>query len=158
MTMKLFIVRHGDSPFGTVSDHQRPLSLKGKMQAQKTAQFIASQLTNRNALIMASDAMRTLETAKIIQQSLSATDLVSDHRFYGALVGDWSDAISQQENASQLILVGHNPTVSQLTQYLGANRNLHFTPACVAYFDLEIAPDGLKLPATLNAFYSPDAN
>lgn len=156
--MKLFIVRHGESPFSGDSDHQRPLSLKGKMQAQKTAQFISSQLADAATKIMASDAKRTLETAQIIQHSLVNTELIADQRFYGARVGDWCDAVLRQQNDAQLILIGHNPTVSQLTQHLGSNRNLHFTPACVAYFDLEIAPDGLKLPATLNAFYSPDAN
>ncbi len=156
--MKLFIVRHGDSPFGADSDHQRPLSLKGKMQAKNSARFIASQLNGPNTTIMASDAKRTQQTAEIIQQDLSQAQLILDHRFYGARVGDWCDAVLQNRTTSQLILVGHNPTVSLLTQHLGASRDLHFTPACVAYFDLEIAVDGLKLPATLNAFYRPDAN
>lgn len=156
--MKLFIVRHGESPFDAPTDHQRSLSLKGKMQAKKSAVFITSLLSTTATKLIASDAKRTLETAQIIQNHIPQGDLVSDRRFYDARVGDWCDSIAQHHDISQLILVGHNPTVSLLSQHLGAVRNLPFTPACVAYFDLEIAPDGLKLPATLNAFYSPDAN
>ena len=156
--MKLFIVRHGESPFDAETDHQRSLSLKGKMQAKKTAVFIASLLPTNLTKIIASDARRTAETARIIKQNLPQVDLITDRRYYDARVGDWCDTIVQQYNIVQLILVGHNPTVSLLAQHLGAGRNLHFTPACVAYFDLEIKPDGLKLPAIFNAFYSPDAN
>lgn len=155
--MKLFIVRHGDSPFGTTTDHQRTLSLKGKMQAQKTAHFIAEHKQLGEIKIIASDAIRTLETAKVLQENLNDSQLMTDYKFYGARVGEWCDAIFTYREKSQLVLVGHNPTMTMLCQHLASTTTPHFTPACVAYFKLEINNDGLKLPAILNAFYSPDA-
>lgn len=155
--MKLFIVRHGDSPFGATTDHQRILSLKGKMQVQKTAHFIAEHKQPGEIQIIASDAVRTLETAKILQEKLNHSQLTTDGKFYGARVGEWCDAITEESKTSQLILVGHNPTMTMLCQHLATSAAPHFSPACVAYLKLEIDSDGLKLPAVLNAFYSPDA-
>ena len=156
--MELFIVRHGDSPFTAQTDHSRPLSSYGQTQAINSAHFIHSKCKDTPTLIICSDALRTLSTAKIIQQKMSQADLTSNLIYYNALVGDWCDAITKYADITQLILVGHNPTMSILSQYLIPTQSFHYKPACVGHFSLEIETDGLKLPAYLNEFYSPDAS
>ncbi len=155
--MELFVVRHGDSPFTASKDHSRPLSLLGQSQAQKSAKFIAQKCLKGSTKIICSDAIRTLTTAKIIQQQLAQVELNSDPAFYHALTGDWCDVIMQHCGTNQLILVGHNPTMSILSQHLIPTQSFHYKPACVGHFSLEIESDGLKLPAYFNEFYSPDA-
>lgn len=155
--MELFLVRHGDSPFSSETDHSRPLSLFGQSQAQLSAQFIANQCINKSSTVICSDALRTFTTAKIIKQHLYQVQLIADYSYYNALIGDWCDAMMQHADTKHLILVGHNPTMSILSQHLIPTQSFHYKPACVGHFSLEIEPDGLKLPAHLNQFYSPDA-
>ncbi|TDR23335.1 SixA phosphatase family protein [Marinicella litoralis] len=155
--MDLFVVRHGESPFHAGSDHSRPLSPRGQVQAGKSAQFIAQNCLNAKTHIICSDALRTMTTAKIIQQHLAAVQLHSDRQYYNALTGEWCDAILAHRHFEKLILVGHNPTMSTLSQYLIPSKSFQYKPACVGHFSLEIAADGLKLPAHFNELFSPDA-
>jgi len=155
--MELFIVRHGHSPFHATTDHQRCLSELGSQQANLSAHYIYDKLKNKTRLIVSSDAQRTLSTASIIQNKLMDCQLFSDEKFYTARIGEWCDAIVTNQQVDNLILVGHNPTMSLLAQHLLPQQSFHFQPACVAHFNLEIAQDGLKLPALLKGFYIPDA-
>ena len=155
--MELFVVRHGHSPFTATTDHQRTLSTLGQRQAKQSAEFISRLIPQQSAQIICSDAARTLSTANIIHSRINGSQLISNHLYYNALVGDWCDAINDQAHQAHLILVGHNPTMSMLSHHLFPIKSFHFNPACVAHFSLEIATDGLKLPAQLNAFYMPDA-
>lgn len=155
--MQLFIVRHGHSPFSSDTDHQRPLSSIGMQQAQQAAQFINAHKKTSATQIICSDALRTLTTAQIIQQSITPSQLIKDQGFYSARVGNWCDAIMHHRTFENLILVGHNPTMSNLSHHLTTTHSFQFSPACVAHFSLEIAADGLKLPAQYNDFFRPDA-
>lgn len=156
--MQLFIVRHADSHFGANSDHQRPLSELGKRQADQSATFIKSHLGSTAVQIICSDALRTSTTAQLIQQQLPQSQLNADNAYYHAHVGQWCDAIMAQQADQPLILVGHNPTISLLSKHLNSLHFKRFSPACVAHYQLEIAPDGLKLPAQLKDFFIPNAS
>ncbi len=155
--MELFIVRHGDSPFISDVDHTRPLSDRGCAQAQLSGQFIAKNCHGADIQIICSDAKRTLRTAQIIQQQLNSPQPQSAAIFYHAMTGHWCDAIMQHKQVEHLVLVGHNPTMSMLSQHLNPIHSFHYKPACVGHFSLEIETNGLKLPAQLNEFFSPDA-
>ncbi len=155
--MQLFLVRHGDSPFTAVSDHQRPLSDLGIDQAIKSGAFINSRIQSKKMTMVASDALRTQITAQVIQKQLSPCPLTTHDHLYHARAGDWCDVISENRMSESLILVGHNPTISLLAKYLNPLNASHFNPACVGHYQLEIAEDGLKLPAQFIDFYKPDA-
>ena len=154
----LFIVRHAHSPFSGDSDHQRPLSDKGVKQATAAGEFIKQALQSTELPsapeIICSDAKRTQTTAANIAAVLGCKQPQAADRFYHATVGDWCDAITTQPAA--MILVGHNPTVSQLVNYLTQQNLPGMVPASVAHCTLEIAADGLKLPAQLVNFFQPN--
>ena len=154
--IQLFLVRHGESPFAAASDHQRTLSDLGAYQATQAGQFIKRQYSGPYHIIC-SDARRTRMTAQIIDEEIGAERLAAFAQLYHARVGDWCDHIQPHSSPAALVLVGHNPTMSQLAKYLLAWQAPVFSPACVAHYQLEIAEDGLKLPATLIDFFSPDA-
>lgn len=149
----VFIVRHGHSPMQAQSDHQRELSLEGRLAAQKAAAFIRSRL-NQPCVCICSDAVRTYQTANILCEALQLQPPAPQSRLYNATVGLWHEVILANPDASQ-ILVGHNPTMSQLyTQLSGQHR--HFAPACVGLTRIEIQPDGLTLPVSEFEFYNPN--
>ena len=154
--MQLFLVRHGHSPFTAATDHQRPLSELGQAQARQAGQFIQGR-TLQPPLIVCSNATRTRQTAAAIGEVLGSEQINAHPHLYHALVGDWCDVISEQAHQEALVLVGHNPTMSQLAQYLNPLHQSPFSPACVAHLALEIAADGLKLPARPHDFFKPDA-
>ncbi len=154
--MQVFLVRHGDSPFTANSDYQRPLSDLGAHQAQQAGTFIKRNSVGPHKIIC-SDALRTQMTAQLIDQVIQAESTSAWEHLYHARVGDWCDIIQQHEGNAVLVLVGHNPTMSTLAKYLQPLDHHVFSPACVAHFQLELAEDGLKLPAQLIEFYKPDA-
>jgi len=152
--MALFIVRHGKSPMQN-NDHARPLSIIGTQQAQLAGQFIAKS-TAHKPMIICSDAARTKQTAECIAGVLKVTDIQPEATYYGANVGHWCDAIIQNNQQKALVLVGHNPTITQLSHYLSQDSRFMFKPACVTHLQLEINADGLILPAQLLATFKPE--
>lgn len=156
--MQLYLARHADAEFSAASDHQRPLSDLGHIQAARSGLFLKQNIGNNSVLIVCSDAKRTLTTAQIIQQNLSGETLIQPQKnLYHANSGDWCDVITEQHSCAHLVLVGHNPTISHLTQVLNHSYPQSFRPACVAHYRLEIAEDGLKLPAQFIDTFQPDA-
>lgn len=153
--MNLFIVRHGHSPMQDI-DHQRPLSELGQKQARQAAAFI-QQNTDTIPHILCSDAVRTLQTAELIAAAFGLDGCDARNEFYTAGVGIWCDAIENNSHCQSLVLVGHNPTISQLSGYLTGSNDIYFKPACVTHIRLEILTDGLRLPAQLLANFKPDA-
>ncbi len=152
--MDLFIVRHGHSPMQN-NDHARPLSEIGKQHARQAGQFIA-QNTLHKPIIISSDAIRTKQTAEQIAIVLAVNEIQAEAIYYAASVGHWCDAINHNKQRKALILVGHNPTISELSHYLSQDYGFAFKPACVTHLQLKINTDGLRLPAQLLATFKPD--
>ena len=155
MNINLFIVRHGHSPFIGNDDFNRPLSEQGLNQAAQVGKYIAQKTVDGKTKIITSSAQRTLSTTENICQSLAKFETVQMDSLYSASVGDWCDAIINHA-AENMVLVGHNPTISQLYQYLAQSQAQGFTPATTGYLILEIAGDGLKLPAQPQHIFCPD--
>lgn len=156
MIVNLFIVRHGHSPFHSGDDFSRPLSTMGIKQAEISGRFIAQHLNTESVHIVASPASRTTMTAQALASSLpNASQIRTDEKLYAASVGDWCRCI-EEANRPQLVLVGHNPTLSQLCQYLSQEAIPGFTPATTAHFQLELTADGLTIPATLKNIFRPE--
>lgn len=149
----IFLVRHAHSPIISGMDHTRPLSVEGKEAAVKSACYIQQNMSNK-PICVCSDATRTLKTAQIIQKKLNIDTLSAHNNLYNSTVGQWHEVI-HENHQHPLILVGHNPTMSQLFNQL-TNENIHFSPACVGHIQVEIQTDGLIMPAKLISFYNPN--
>ncbi len=154
MKINLFIVRHGHSPFVGSDDFKRPLSETGMRQTQAVGAYIAGNLLPGQIKVITSAAQRTLSSSENICLSLPQAQTDKHAELYSASVGDWCRFITSHA-AENLILVGHNPTISQLHQYLTQSDNTGFSPATVSHLNLEIAPDGLKLPAQAFHIFCP---
>lgn len=154
----LSLLRHAEAPMGP-DDHARPLSPKGVQQAQSIARQLIA-LDRLPQLILASNARRTLETARIIAGAGGDIAVVADPMLYLALPEAMLDLIEQPyENALHLMVVGHNPGIGQLAYDLSrGNLRAHadgFGTAMLAVFAYrgsdwpELSPAQLTLDRVL---------
>jgi phosphohistidine phosphatase len=99
-------IRHG------MEDKDRQLTAKGRKQAQKMAAWLNALLPH-DSRILASPAMRTVQTAKALEREFE----ISDALFTSASVNDHL-AASGWPTGGCTVLVGHQPTLGQLAALL----------------------------------------
>lgn len=119
---KLFLIRHAKSGWddSSLADEDRPLNKRGK----KDAPFMGSLLRKQGVtpdLIISSPAKRAYSTAK---KMAKATSYPPDHiQTFEKLYLSSSDALlevihSQPAEVRTLMLVGHNPELTELVPLL----------------------------------------
>jgi phosphohistidine phosphatase len=119
---KLFLIRHAKSSWddATLADQERPLNERGRRDAPK----IGGRLARREVkpdLILSSPALRALTTAKIIAGKLDykRKHIIIDDRLYAAEADDLLEVIHELDDRLQCVMiVGHNPELSELAQRL----------------------------------------
>jgi phosphohistidine phosphatase len=125
----LIILRHAkaDHPDG-VADADRPLTERGHQDAAAAGSYLitAGHLPD---MVLCSPARRTRQTWHGIALALTEAPAVSyEPMIYTGGVADLIKVIQQvDDEVSRLLIIGHNPTVSQLSALLdqtGAAREL----------------------------------
>lgn len=114
--MKLYLVRHGDAVPET-ADPRRPLSLRGRGEVQKTADFLKSQGYSVTKFLH-STKLRARQTAEILRDTLCRDGMLVEKEYLSP-----NDAIDQIlcdiETASQdFFIAGHMPFLSYLVSSL----------------------------------------
>ena len=132
----LLIMRHAhsDMPKYLERDFDRPLNSSGQKQALRIASKLSSLGLNiKQALV--SPARRTTETYELVAQKLkSPPEVFFDMRLYRASFLDLITILGEHaEGSDNLLLIGHNPAVSELCYKLSGQSYL-FEPACLAIF------------------------
>jgi phosphohistidine phosphatase len=114
--MLLHLLRHahaGDPATWEGPDDIRPLSDKGRAQAERLGKFLA-RVGFRADAIVASPKRRALETAEIVAGHLG-TEVTVDDRLAGAFDLAALEAILDALGAPERpVLVGHDPDFSEL--------------------------------------------
>lgn len=118
---KLFIIRHGKAESWGNSDHQRALHQKGIHQSKFLNSYFKS-LSNYSLTSLYSDAKRTSETFTHVSDGIPILEAQVKSEMYAADYMVLFNLITFQTNDSDLILVGHNPGVSRLVEYLTGER------------------------------------
>lgn len=124
-TRTLMLLRHGKSDWhaGGTDDFSRPLAKRGTKASRK----IGSWLLDNDLLpdyIISSPATRAHETADIVCRvtGIPACSASSDERLYLADVSSLLEVIHQcPPAAGRLMIVGHNPGLEELLEYLCAD-------------------------------------
>lgn len=124
MTVRtLFILRHAKSERGAaVDDFARPLSARGRRDAPRMARWIAARGPVPD-LVLSSPARRARETAGAMAEVLAipAGHIHYDDRLYLAGCDTLLAALRGcPTRAATLLLVGHNPGLEELLEYLSA--------------------------------------
>ena len=125
MARELMLLRHGKSDWTEqVEDFKRPLKDRGKRGAQRIGVWLLQQRLQPEYVI-SSPAERAIITAqkavKVMGQDADA--IIQERRIYAARVDDLLKVLAEvPEDAKRVLLVGHNPSLEALTEYLEGKR------------------------------------
>lgn len=155
MKKNVFIVRHGHADFSCEKDYERVLTLDGIKAVNKTAAFIDQTCSENNVSIdicISSAAYRTKQTSEIICFKNNIEECIFHEDLYSTVVSNWLEKIAKSKQET-IVIVGHNPTLSQMINNL-CGHEAYMQPSDCAFISLEIMPDGIIYPAQLNKYYS----
>ncbi|HEY5623981.1 MAG TPA: histidine phosphatase family protein [Gammaproteobacteria bacterium] len=119
---RLTLVRHAKSSWAEISlpDHDRILAERGIRDAPRMGKRIHARKL-RPSLIISSAAVRAMRTAVYLAEALKYPKefLQSEERLYLASAQQILDIVcSQEDNFSDLMVVGHNPGMTDLVNQL----------------------------------------
>jgi phosphohistidine phosphatase len=119
---QLLLVRHAESSWGegAASDHDRPLSTRGREAALRMGALIARLGVTPDQMI-ASTASRTLATAHAVATSSGFRGkILGERSLYLASAAEILRAIRRivRPDAARLLIVGHNPGSEDLVYRL----------------------------------------
>ncbi|MBA4321990.1 MAG: histidine phosphatase [Odoribacter sp.] len=126
MTKTLILVRHSkaESRDNSVNDFERSLTMEGKADSKKMATFLLVAGIKPD-FIVTSSAVRALETATIFAEILTtpAEKLIPTRKLYYCSAKTILDQIYRlPETLDCILVVAHNPGISDLTRGLSSGR------------------------------------
>jgi phosphohistidine phosphatase len=135
--LRLTLVRHAKTEPGRSGqeDWDRALEPRG----QRDAPEMGRRLKGRGlkpGLILSSPAVRAITTATIFARELHvpASKVVQDERLYLAQPKDMFKVVRELGgDTSHLMVVGHNPGISEFADRLSADRSVDTMPTCAVY-------------------------
>jgi phosphohistidine phosphatase len=119
---RIVLFRHAKADWPQVTDHERPLAERGRMDAAVAGRRLADGGLAFD-LALCSTAVRTRETWKLAVQELPhRPKTVYEERLYEASPGEIIAVLNEvSDNARNLILIGHNPGVHGLAEILSGS-------------------------------------
>jgi phosphohistidine phosphatase len=158
---RITLLRHAKSDWDnpSLNDFHRTLNQRG----EKNAKLIAKRLKNsgvRPSLIISSDAVRAISTARLIARGIGypIEFIQPDHELYLASPVGIIDVLEREgENYTDVMIIGHNPGLTELANRL-SNSQIDNIPTC-GVFAVDIKIDswaGLaNTQGTMNYFDYP---
>ena len=135
---KLLLIRHAKAAHTHgITDFERPLKESGIEDATMMAQRLHENDIIPQ-LIISSPALRTLTTANIFSEHFAIHAVETDEHIYEASEGALLQIIDKfPEERDFIALVGHNPGMSEILNYLtGESKDI---PTCgVAFINFEV--------------------
>jgi len=119
---QIYLIRHAKSSWSQpdLSDFDRPLNKRGK----KNGPVMAERFSVRGVIpqqIVSSPAARAKKTARYMAEGtgFKKKDIIYDKGLYFAGFSYFLETIEKQlRDVDILFMVGHNPTVTELAEYL----------------------------------------
>ena len=129
----LFLVRHAKSSWENPEggDHARTLNDRGRKNAPEMAARLKGRAVTLDRLITSS-ATRARETGAFFVSGLDlgAESVIVEAQLYGATAADWLGLIqSLDESWNSVMMIGHNPTLTELANGLG-RMDISNVPTC----------------------------
>jgi len=119
MPIFLYVVRHGEAEAVQVNDEERQLTELGKQEANKTARWLSTQVSEFDTVV-ASPYIRAQQTKEIILSQNKATNVITSNQFIPSGIAstaiDELLAYAQSNNKTDqhILCVSHMPLVSYL--------------------------------------------
>ncbi len=148
--MDLILWRHADAEDGA-PDLARPLTAKGRRQAEEIAAWLDARLP-RHARILVSPALRAQETARALNRTFEIAEALAPGSTVAAVLGaaKWPNA------RDAVVVVGHQPTLGGLVSFLIAGREDYWTVKKSALWWLSNRDRGGHTAVAIRAVMDPD--
>jgi len=157
----LILIRHAtaESENFQKKDFERQLEAIGRKESEKVGEFIKGKGINPEKVV-ASSALRTMETAKLATGVLgfNPDNIVSSPDLYNAgfqkIIGE---IYKTGDDVQTLVLVAHNPGISQASTALAKTGNFQLAPSAAVSlsFQIEKWSEIVAASGTENWYYFP---
>lgn len=123
MNLYLYIMRHAKSDWSgpQISDFERPINKRGTKSAMRIGEWM-NENNHIPQKIISSPALRAKETIELVTEQISKfnlEDLTYEDELYHAGFTQLIEFINTYKDKVQsLMLVGHNPGIENLVNYL----------------------------------------
>jgi phosphohistidine phosphatase len=120
----LILLRHAKSDWsGEEPDHERPLAARGRRQAPEAGRWLAGHVGAVDQAVV-STAERARSTWSLAAAELTVAPTVRlDDTVYGASSGTLLRVVHElPEDATTVVVVGHNPGLEDLASHLSGSR------------------------------------
>ncbi|MEU3853185.1 histidine phosphatase family protein [Streptomyces sp. NPDC029554] len=116
---RIVLFRHAKADWPQVTDHERPLADRGRMDAAEAGRRLADTGIAFD-LALCSTAVRTRETWKLaVQEFPQRPKTVYEERIYEASPGELIAVLNETpDDAQDLLMIGHNPGIQGLADVL----------------------------------------
>ncbi len=124
MVRRLVLMRHAKAErhWAASSDKAREINERGRSEAAATASQIAPFVAAR-AVIVVSPAIRTLQTADVIEETVKISERIVVDALYMAGPDAIEDAICAHADADTVVVIGHNPGMHDCAYDLATRSN-----------------------------------
>ena len=138
----LILVRHAKSSWNSEAstDFERPLNARGMRDAPEMAARLAARGLVPETMVT-STAIRALVTARIMLTGLGLNSRIlhTTDNIYEAPLSALLEAIGDlQDNYQTAMMVGHNPGMSAIGNYLCSEASLQMPTCAMACLELDI--------------------
>ena len=158
---EVYFLRHadaGDPEAWTRPDAERPLSAKGRRQAERLGRHLAALGFEPDA-ILTSPKVRAAETAQIVGEALGRDPTEVDGLAGPLGIEDLTEIIASQPAARRIVVVGHDPDFSELAAEIVGAPEVPLKKGALARIDLDgpVGRGHRTLGGTLRWLLPPDA-
>lgn len=140
--MELYLLRHahaGDPAKWTGDDADRPLSSRGRRQADRLGRQLAEVGVKPDAIV-ASPRVRAAETAEIVAAAIGGHARTDERLASEFGLAGLADLVRDLGRPGRLLIVGHDPDFSELLADLVGAPSIPMRKGALARVDLDDDP------------------
>lgn len=133
---RLTLLRHAKSSWDDpkLSDHDRPLAKRGRRDAPRMGRRLAQRGLEPD-LLLTSPAVRARQTTELVAPELERPEMAIrlEPRLYMASAGELLAVLADQsDDIEEILLIGHNPELTQLVNMMLPTLRLQNLPTAGA--------------------------
>ncbi|MFF9863556.1 SixA phosphatase family protein [Streptomyces tendae] len=119
---RIVLFRHAKADWPQVTDHERPLADRGRMDAAEAGRRLADTGVSFDQALC-STSVRTRETWKLaVQEFPHRPKTVYEERIYDASPGELIAVLNETpDDLLNVLVIGHNPGMEALTEILAGS-------------------------------------
>ncbi|ERM82338.1 hypothetical protein P872_18235 [Rhodonellum psychrophilum GCM71 = DSM 17998] len=136
----LAVLRHGEAESSRLKngDFNRNLSEEGRSQVKRLSKLLKKNDFEID-LILSSSANRTKETTELISQETNVGSIKFEDGIYEAEQDELLKMINGlEENFDSVLLIGHNPGLSDLLSSITGGNYINLQPGMMAVMEIQV--------------------